>query len=283
MKYISPTNDLAFRKVLSSNDNIHILAGLIKDFFFIEPTELTIENPYSIKAYKELLKDQEVFRLRQTISDIAATMRWADYRSELQVRKNKHYDERSIYYPLDKFVSRYKVTPGENSAFARLRPVYSLNILGYNHFTDDEDALRIFQLYDPERGKKFNKDLLNFGYFELLKANVETDNQRDWQNYFLQKPLSPTAPDYIREALHIIDLSNIDEEELTMVKQIEYYQSLYDDQLAYAKDEGRVEGKGEGKIEVVLELLREGVPIDTIIKCSGFTKRQIEELQPVLY
>ena len=52
MKYVNPTNDLAFRKVLGSNENVHILAGLIKDFFFIEPADLTIENPYSIKAYK---------------------------------------------------------------------------------------------------------------------------------------------------------------------------------------------------------------------------------------
>ena len=226
MKYVNPTNDLAFRKVLGSNENVHILAGLIKDFFFIEPADLTIENPYSIKAYKELLKDQEVFRLRQTISDIAAIMRWADYRSELQVRKDNFYDERSIYYPLNRFVSRYKIAPGESSAYARLRPMYALSILGYNHFADDEDALRIFKLYDPVRNKAYRKDILNFGYFELQKPDVETDNQRDWQNYFSQRTLSPTAPDYIREALHIIDLSNMGEEELAVVEQIDYYRSI---------------------------------------------------------
>ena len=73
------------------------------------------------------------------------------------------------------------------------------------------DLGRVIYRYWPR------EDLLNLGYFELLKTNVETDNQRDWQNYFQQKPLSPTAPDYIREALHIIDLSNM-EEELSKVK-----------------------------------------------------------------
>ena len=273
MRSVNPTNDLAFRKVFGSSENIHILAGLIKDFFFIEPTGLAIENPYSIKSYKELLKDQEVFRLRQTISDIAATMQWADYRSELQVRKDNFYDERSLYYPLNRFVSRYRVVPGDDSAYARLRPIYALNILGYKHFPDDEDALRIFKLYDPVRNKVYRKDLLNLGYFELLKTNVETDNQRDWQNYFLQKSLSAMAPDYIREALHIIDLSNMEEEELAVVEQIDYYRSIYDGQLAYAKD--------EGKIEMILEMLRDNVPIDTIMKYSGFTKKQIDELKPV--
>ena len=103
--------------------------------------------------------------------------------------------------------------------------------------------------------------------------DVETDNQRDWQNYFLQRPLSPTAPDYIREALHIIDLSNMGEEELAVVEQIDYYRSIYDGQLAYAKD--------EGKLEIVLEMLRDNVPVGTIVKYTGFSKEQIEELQPV--
>ena len=46
--------------------------------------------------------------------------------------------------------------------------------------------------------------------------------------------------------------------------------------MAYAKDEGMA----AGKLEIVLEMLRDNVPIDTIIKYTGFTKRQIDELQP---
>ena len=275
MKYVNPTNDLAFKKVLGSSENVHILGGLYKDFYFIEPKGLAIENPYSIKAYKEFLRNKEVFRLRQTISDIAATMTWADYRSELQVRKDKYYDERSLYYPLDRFISRYRIVAGENSGYARLRPIYSLNILGYNHFTEDDDALRIFRLYDPVRGKGAKKDLLYLGHFELLKSNVETDNQRDWQNYFLQRPLSSTAPDYIREALHIIEQSNMEEEELEMIAQLDYYQSIYDGQIEAARDEGR----DEGRDELIRNMLKVNTPLDYIIKASGYTEEEIEALR----
>ncbi|MCL2153241.1 MAG: hypothetical protein FWH57_09860 [Oscillospiraceae bacterium] len=62
------------------------------------------------------------------------------------------------------------------------KPVYSLNILGYNHF-DDDDALRIFELHDPERKKRFEKRLLRLGYFELKKPNIETQNQKHWLIY----------------------------------------------------------------------------------------------------
>jgi len=271
LKYVNPTNDLALKKVLGNNENIHILGGFIKDFLFIDPKGLTVENPYSIKAYKELIKDEETYRLRLTISDIAAIMSFADYTSELQIRKESYFDERSLYYPLDKFVSRYKVVSGDTSAYARLRPIYSMNILGYNHFSDDEDALRIFQLYDSKRNKHFPKKLLNLGYFELLKPNVETENQRQWQNYFLQKPLSDNAPDYIKEALHIIDRANMDEEELDMVAKVEYYQSIFDNQIHYAKN--------ERSVEIATKLLRRNRPIDEIVEDTGLTHQEIERLR----
>lgn len=294
MKYVKPTNDLAFKKVLGSSENVHILAGLYKDFYFIEPKELSIENPYSIKAYREFLRGSESFRLRQTLSDISATMKWADYRSELQVRKDKYYDKRSLYYPLDKFISRYKFVEGESSGYARLCPIYSLNILGYNHF-DDDDALRIFKLYDPVRNKAMEMDFINLGHFELLKPNIETDNQRDWQNYFLQRPLSPNAPDYIQEALHIIEQSNMKEEELEVITQMDYLQSVLDGQFEQVRDEGFDEGFGEGFgegldegiglgkkegiVEIVTNLLKINAPMDIIIAASGYTAEEIENLR----
>jgi len=158
-----------------------------------------------------------------------------------------------------------------------------MNILGYNHFTDDEDALRIFQLYDPTRNKHFPKKLLNFGYFELLKPNVETENQRQWQNYFLQKPLSENAPDYIKDALHIIDRANMDEEELDMMAKVEYYQSALDNQIHYARNEGRSEGLLDGMIRLAKDMLSEGEPVEKIIKYSQLPKETIEELQQSSY
>jgi len=279
LKYVNPTNDLAFKKVLGNNENIHILEGFIRDFFLIDPKGLTVENPYSIKAYKELIKDEETYKLRLTASDVAAVMDFADYRSELQIRKAIYFDERSLYYPLNKFVSRYRVEPGKVSAYSRLRPIYSLNILGYNNFSEDEDALRIFQLYDPVRNKHFPKKILNLGYFELLKPNVETENQRQWQNYFLQKPLSDDAPDYIRDALQIIDESNMDEEELDMMKQVEYYQSVYDDTVSHAREEGINEGKDEAKFEIARNMLSKDYTIEDISEITGLSKDEILEIQ----
>ena len=48
MDRVSPTNDLAFRKVLASEDNKDILQELITDFYEMEVKNLAIETPYSI-------------------------------------------------------------------------------------------------------------------------------------------------------------------------------------------------------------------------------------------
>ena len=286
MKYVNPTNDLAFKKVLGSNENIHILEGFIRDFFSIDPKGLTVENPYSIKAYKELIKDEETFRLRLTISDISAVMDFADYRSELQIRKENYFDERSLYYPLDKFVGRYKIVPEKESGFARLRPMYAMHILGYNHIPEDDDALRIFQLYDPVRNKHFPKKLLSIGYFELLKPNVETENQRQWQNYFLQKPLSDNAPDYIKDAMQIINEANMDKEELTMITQTEYLRDIQRNQIGFARDEAREEGREEGreeeKIEIAIEMLKMRLSKEQISQATKLSVEKIETIKSEL-
>jgi len=84
-----------------------------------------------------------------------------------------------------------------------LIPVYALNILGDPHFQDN-DALRIFELYDPVRSKKYKKELLRIGFFELSKPNIETNNQRYWRDYFLTGEAHPDAPEYIKKASLII-------------------------------------------------------------------------------
>jgi len=41
--------------------------------------------------------------------------------------------------------------------YSSLKPIFTLNILGYPHFVGDDDALRIFTLYDRKRNKSFDE------------------------------------------------------------------------------------------------------------------------------
>jgi len=270
MDRISPTGDLAFKKVLASEENKDILAGLIGDFFNVEVEELAIENPYSIAAYVELVKGEEITVLRNTLKDVAATFKTADFVSECQIKKTLFYAERSLLYPLERFCQNYNKSElmqidksGRLNRYSGMKPVYSLNILGYNHF-DDEDALRIFELYDPERNKGFEKRLLRLGYFELKKPNVETLNQKHWYDYFNTGAVSPDAPEYIQKASRIIDFANLTEEERTVAKSLERAQADYDLEMYSSY----VDGDTDRKTKTAKIMLSEGLQPELVAKCT---------------
>ena len=254
MKQISPTNDWAFKKVFSSEEHKDILCGIIGDTYNIKlsPADITLTNPYSIDVYKESIGGDDINTIRYNSRDIKATFDTADFVFELQVRKTPYFSERSLYYPLESFCSNYNKTGhmeiinGKLNRYSSLRPVFALNILGYNHFKDDGDSLRIFELYDPVRDKYFGKDLLRIAYFELTKKKFETQNQKHWCDYFSGKEISPEAPDYIKKAVGAINWVNLKEEERDMADRIEKGQAIYEAEYCGAYRDGEEKGMVTG-------------------------------------
>jgi predicted transposase/invertase (TIGR01784 family) len=245
VKRIKRTNDLAFRKAFGSIDTKEILIGLINDLLGIKPESLVFENPYSIDDYKELLNGKEISVYRQTIRDISALMETTVFTAELQVLKTSYFAERSIYYPFDRFCKNYNKEDTtqtieaikqdkKSDRYASLVPVYALNILGFPLFTKDDDALRVFQLYDPKRKKKFIKDLIQIGFFEYTKKTFETENQKHWRDYFMDLNVSTSAPEYIRKAANIVEYANLAKEEQKVISVLEKNQADYDASIASA-------------------------------------------------
>jgi predicted transposase/invertase (TIGR01784 family) len=48
-----------------------------------------------------------------------------------------------------------------------------------------------------------------------------------------------------------------------------------------AREEGEIKGKIEGKIEIAKEMIKNGEPIEKIIRYTGLTKEQLEEIKNV--
>ncbi len=280
------TNDLLFKKVLASEENKDILAGFIKDFFDIIPEEIIIHNPYSIHDYKEIIENEEITVLRETMRDISVSLKVADITMELQVKQTQFFEERSLYYPFERYCQNYNSftntdenvnEKGKRNRYSSLKPVYTLNILGYKHF-NDEQSLRVFQLYDPKRKKSFEKDLIKIGYFELPKENVETDNQKYWREYFLTGTVSQSAPKYIKKAATIINYVNLSKEEQTVTDALEKARATYDAQLLYAEEKGREQGLED--LAKLIRLLTEANRVDEITLCVNdkeYRKARMEE------
>jgi len=265
MERILPTGDLAFKKVLGSEENKDILAGFIDDFFGVRAEDIAIERPYSIAQCRELLARGEVAKLRQTLKDVSATFKTADFVLEVQIKRTSYYEERSLYYPFERFVQNYARVDAVKAEAERrpirysgLRPIYAMNILGYRLFGEDEDALRIFELYDPKRGKKF-KDLLKIGFFELRKENIETANQKHWRDYFVGGTANACAPEYIKKASKIIEYVNMSEEERKVISAMERMEANDEAERYYIATENRAIGRAEGIAEGEARGLAEGI------------------------
>ena len=299
MDRVSATNDLAFKKVLASEENIDILQGLIADFYEIEVENLKINNPYSIAEYKEILDGKDIAKLRQTIKDVSASFKIADFVAELQVRASRFFDERAIYYPFDRFCKNFNKTgemvfdsQGRLNRYSSLRPVYALNILGYTHFKkcgrhNDDNALHIFELYDVKNQRLYNNNLIKIGFFELTKNEGLTVNQRHWQNYFNTGVVDVSAPEYIKKAGNVIEFTNMAEEEKLVIEALQKDEAIRiaENQQSFidGRQEGFLDGRQEGFLDgiakVAKSLIEDGEPIEKIMRHTGLSEVEINSLQ----
>ena len=70
-----------------------------------------------------------------------------------------------------------------------------------------------------------------------------------------------------------------DKEVLRLYHLREMAQIDYNSGMKKAKDEGRTEGKAEEKIEVAGNALRMNMSVDDIMKLTGLSRQQIEDIK----
>ena len=289
---ISPTSDLGFKKITSAPESKDILRGIIGDFFgfWVPLDEIHITAPYDIRSYGEYVKrlngGEEISEtLRQTVQDVVADIKIADFTAEAQVRKDGFFSYRSLYYVCSRFCANYNVPgrmvtmyDGTSFRYSSLKPVYCVNILGYPHFTGDDDALRIFELYDKKRNKSFEREYLTIAYFELAKNNIETENLRHWKTFFQTGEAPADAPEYIRKAARFIEKANLTKEERDMYEQIQKAEDIRVSELYTAQLEGEARGKKEERLDIARNALHMGMTISDTSKLTGLTEGEIRKL-----
>jgi len=308
---IPPTSDLGFRKIMTSPETKDVLQGIIGDFFNlrIPLDEITVTAPYDIKAYREYIKqadgsEKSLAKFRETIQDVTADIKSAGFGAEIQIKNEQYYSIRSVYYACSRFCANYNRTgemkqlpDGTYLRYSSLKPIYSLNILGYAHFSGDDDALRILTLYDSERKKSLDREYLTIAYFELTKGNVETANLRHWQTYFNTGESADNAPDYIKKATRVIEKANLTQEERDMFEQFERAEERYKNTIYAALLEGEERGmklgeeRGEERVKKLWEAdkkettvaiarnaLQMGMTINEVSRLTGKSEDEIRQL-----
>ena len=201
---------------------------------------------------------------------------------EVQVANEGDYPERVMYYWAREFSS--SLATGES--YSTLPRTIVISIIDFSLFNCTE-YYSFFQALEVTRHTLLS-DKMGFQFFELTKlpGNIdEKDSLLLWLSLFkanteeeLEKIRAMEVPE-MEEAINayytITASSEFREiERLRAKARHDEAQALH-----HARQEGRQEGISERNIEIVRNALQMGMPIEDIIKLTGLTCEEVENLR----
>ncbi|MBM2815970.1 MAG: hypothetical protein HW421_2732 [Ignavibacteria bacterium] len=283
-KYISPFTDYGFKRLFGEEIN----KDLLLDFL----NELLKEEQGQIKDLTYLKTEQlgDTDLDRKAIFDLyCENEKGEKFIVELQKSKQNFFKDRTVYYstfPIREQAKR------ENWNF-ELKAVYMIAILDFV-FDEDKNEPDKFRydvkLMDTDTNKVFyNK--LKFIYLEMPKFKKSLDELETrfdkWLYVIRNLNLLDRIPDKLREKIFDKLFESAEIAKLTYEQVLSYEGSLkyYRDMknsLDTAREEGMIEGEIKGELkrnkEVAKNLLANGVSIDLIIKSTGLSEVEINNL-----
>ena len=272
-KYINPFTDFGFKKIFGEEASKPMLIDFLNSLL----PETNIVD-LSFKDKEKLGKREED---RKAVYDIyCQNANGEKIIVELQKAKQKYFKDRTIYYssfPIQEQADR----GGWNY---ELKAVFCIGILNFK-FDEDKDALGevIHTVQLKGQHNQLFYDKLKFVYLEMPhfnKQEQEIETRLDKWLYFIkhledfQNIPAIFKDEIFDQAFELAEIANLNE-----LEKNEYEQSLkifrdYNNTIDTAFDEGKM----EGKMEVAKTLKENGVATDIIMKSTGLSKEQIDNL-----
>lgn len=287
-KYL-PTNDLLFKKMLTSEDSSHILKAFVRDLLGIEFERLTPKVTYHIDSYKKAYDETAIFKTEVDILTVAADGSQATI--ECQIQPHAYFHERTVFYLAEAFRSPFgnidtKEAEKRNN-FSSLRSAFGINIVDFHLFDRSEPALQLFRLMSDATNRPFlnkeGKELLILCFLSLKNRKIAKQNAvYHWQYFLKSGEVTGDAPDYIKEAKKKTDFLTLESEEKEMIMKIDKSKAIHDAVFATAIEEAEEKGIKRGieqEREVVARnLLKMGLSAEQISKATGLDTELVRKL-----
>ena len=293
MSKVNPKIDLVFKKLFGSEENKDILLSLINAILPLnqQVAKITLKNPYNVSDYAEG---------KLSILDIKAEGEDGRlFDVEMQIRGSKYYGKRALFYWAKIFGSQLDYVLEESQdndnnievGYSDLKKCIVISLMDFNFF-DDTKYHRFYTLKDGETHEQYKDlDYLDLYFIELKKykgklQNLNTtlerwitflNNAHKYDNKTLPKELAEIKE--IRKASQKLDAMYLDEKEKG------YYdaqQKFWLDQNAFIKEtvEKAVEqAELNRNIEIAKTMLADNEPNEKIVKYTGLTAEQVEQLR----
>ncbi len=275
-RYLNPFTDFGFKKLFGEEPN----KDLLLDFL----NELLREQEGKIKSLT-YLKNEHLGSGdadRRAIFDLyCENERGEKFIVELQKSKQNFFKNRTLYYST--FPIREQAKQADWNY--ELKSVYTIAILDFIFGEDKADKEKYrydVKLTDIETCKVFY-DKLTFIYLEMPKFQKDLDalENRFEKWLYVLKNLNrlERIPEKLRERIferlfEVAEIAKFNQQELLSYEDsLKYYRDLKN-----SLDTAREEGKIEGKIEVVKKGKAAGLSIEMLIKLTGLTRPEIEQI-----
>ena len=276
-KYINPFTDYGFKRLFGEEPN----KDLLLDFL----NELLKEQEGEITALSYLPNEKLPISVgdRRAIFDIYCTNKKGEqFIVEMQKAEQKFFKDRTIFYST--FPIQEQARNKDRFWNFELKAVYTIGILDFEFEESDPDKYRHDVLLTEHETKKVFYEKLNYIYLEMPKfhkTEKELETRFDkWMFVLKNLPKLERIPVELKENifLKLFETAEIAKLEPDEYKQYEASVNAYRD-IINIKSTYLEKGKIEGKIEIAKEMLQDNEPIQKIMKYTGLSEKEINELK----
>ena len=221
-KFLSPKNDLAFRRIFGNEKYPHILISFLNNLLKLKGceriAEVKLANPYQVPRTKDL---------KETILDVRCVDEAGrHFIVEMQVAPDDSFEKRVLLYNSKAYVRQL----GKGEQYEELKPVYFLGIMDFS-FLESKNYLSNHLILDEQTGEHKVRDF-QFHFVELpkfKKTEKELKTLSDKWIYFIKHADDlGQVPGVLKKEREIEQAFEILEETNWSSKELEMYDYVWD-------------------------------------------------------
>ena len=280
------TDDYIFKRVFAYKGNESVLKDFLEALLKIEIKGIKITNPEIIpyeKGEKRGLLDIKAEINDGTMLDV-----------EMQMKNERNTEERATEY-MGKMISE-QLQVGEdyqnlkksivifitNYNFLKRNSYHSVGRMKFDKTIEDEYVNMGYEIEDEIASKYIEVHYIELPKFKKKELSKFTKLDQ-WMCIFTQNRegimLAEKENKEIKRAINTLDFLSKDPKERERHNSIVMaeYNRLVSEHNFF--EDGKNEGKKEGKIEIAKKMLKEKVPVEIIEKFTELSKEEIEKLK----
>ena len=283
MHKFKPLNDFIFGKTFGEKGDEEQLLSLLNAIL----AKTKHKKLVKIEIVEHRTFTAEIVGDKTSILDIRAVAEdGIRINIEVQLRDYGNMDRRSLFYWSREFAGG--LAKGED--YSLLSNVIAINIVNFEAVAVD-DFHTVFHLWEDTHRDCLLTDALEIHFIDMKKfkalpdKDIKNNSLHRWLTFFDQNVSDDTLKELmamdtaIYKANEKMEFLANDKEVLRLYHLREMAQIDYDSGMRKAKDEGRTEGKAEEKIEVARNALKMNMSVDDIMKLTGLSRQQIEDIK----